>query len=308
MFSYAKIIKKAYWLALQNPILWLFGLFVVGGFNLNFFHFQNVQLDELPGRFSVPQIFSYFSIHPGILALASLVVLAVSIAAIVVTNWSRAMLVLSTQSLVEDKHANLPKQWAKSKKLIRPVIYVSLLTAIFMVAVAGGLLLPPLFIKDLHAQILFWLFAAILLMPLAFTISCINIFTTFYVVIFKKAPAEALQLGTDFFLVNWVKILGLTAVLGIIYLAFFVMGVSVIYLIRTLFYSLVQSYFGFNVFALSAIIIVRLVLFVGLWLFLGVLSAFFNVALLLLFLDLNTSTKFEEKQMELKPATANSLQ
>jgi hypothetical protein len=138
-------------------------------------------------------------------------------------------------------------------------------------------------------------------LPLLFAISCINIFTTFYAVSYGKTLAAALNLGTDLFVSRWVQILGLVMVLMAIYLGAFSLGVGLIYLARFIFELLFLFLARFNILSFSAIIIMlKFISNVLLWFLLGILSVFFNQALLILFFELNTPVEDEASAKQVK--------
>ena len=304
MFSYTDILKKAYYLTRNFPILWLFGFFVIGGFSLNFLHFQDVPAESLSQPVSWSAVGQFFSAHPLVLAGISLSLLIISLGGLLLTNWCRIMLVLLTQEILDKSRFSLHDQVKVSKKFLWPVIKVSLLTSLMLILVATGLLGVPLWSNlDIPTKTLLWSIASVVFVPLAFTISCINIFTTFFLILHKLPFRSALNAGTDFFLVNWNKILGLGLVLGVIFLAGSSVGGAVVYLSRLLINFIQLSGLGFLPVS-ATIVIIKSLAAVFLWLILAILNVFFNSALLLIFLQLVTPTKAEEKvgEMAVSPA------
>lgn len=286
-------------------ILWVFGLFVIGAFNLNFLHFQDIPLRDLSKRATIGDLLVFFQDHPGKLALLSLTILLVSVLGLLLTNWSKIMLILSTRSILETKRPEVREQGKKSAQFMWPTVKVSLLTSALMVIVAFGLLGAPfLLISDPAYQILFWILGSLFFIPLAFTISCLNIFTFYFIVIFKHNFGKALNLGTDFFVTNWSQILGLTFLLIIIYGVSFMVGVSLIFLTKifiNLFSSGNLGNFGFSAMLLTAKGLEAFFF----WLLLAGLNVFLNTALLLFFLQMVTPVKGEEpaksKEMFVSP-------
>jgi hypothetical protein len=308
MLSYSQIVKTSYSLTIKNPFLWLFGLFVVGGFNLNFLYFQDIPLRNLQSQVSGMELLQYFETHPGVLAALSALTLVVTFGLLVLTNWCRIMLTLTTQELINSKQANLTEQLKKSPKHLIPVVKVSVLTSALMFVVVVGLLGAPFWlVKQPGSQSFLWTVGIVFLIPLAFTISGINIFTAFYIVLFKQPLGKALNLATDFFVANWAKILGLSAVLTVIYSACFAVGTGLFYLVRVMGNFLLLYGGQFGILHFSAMILVSKGLAgVFLWGLLAGLNVFFNTALLFLFLQLNTpveSSKEKEKEMIVLPAS-----
>ena len=296
MLSYSNIVKKAFHITTHYPLLWFFGLFVAGGFNLNFLRFQNIPANKIRSGLKVHEAFVFLAGHPGTLAVLSASILILALFSLFITNWSRIMLVLLSDSIIKTRALELPKEWKKSQGFLWPVIRMSVLTAALMVFSAAALFVPAYFlVSDPSIQALLLTGAVVIFLPLAFTISCINIFTSFYIVLFKQSLGAALNLGTDFFVSRWSQILGLTAVLMVIYFVSFIVGVSLITLTQELLRVLFEFFLRFNISAVSATIIaLRFAATVVFWLILAGLNVFINTALLLFFLELNTPVKSEE--------------
>lgn len=296
MLSYSDIIKKSYSITVSYPKLWLFGLLTVGAFNLNFLHFENIPLRHLvlEGRFNIAA--DYLQLHPGALALASLTALVFTALGLVITDWSRIMLILLGESILKDKTAVVAKQAGYSLRSLWTVIKISLLTAVLMLVVAMAVLGPTQLLSlEPAVQTLLLEIGLLVFLPLAFVISCVNIFTVFYVVLYKKSLTQALDLGTDFFISRWTQILGLVAVLIVLYMVGFAVGVALIFLARLGLSWLFLTLARFNILPFSAIIVMLKVIYNALlWALLAGLSVFFNQALLILFLELNATVKAPE--------------
>lgn len=295
--NYFRLIKQAYHITVHNPALWIFGLFVVGGFNLNFLHFQDSVSVTRVADMNVREVMYFIEHNPGTLAIGSSLVLLVTLTGLVVTNWSRIMLVLGVSSLLETQRLELKSCTKKSLGLLVGVIKISLLTSSFMFVVAVALLGPPLLMHSIESQTVLFIAGVLIFLPLAFTISCINIFTVFYSVLFRNPVGKALNLGTDFFIVNWTTILGLTFVLVALYSAGFAAGILLVYLLKFILVSVVQlspglTSHGFTLFSWVVKVATGLVL----WVLLAGLNVFFNTSLLLLFLQLITPIKKDAEQ------------
>ncbi|MEK7161878.1 MAG: hypothetical protein AAB729_04280, partial [Patescibacteria group bacterium] len=289
MFSYTAIIRKAYTSSINNPRLWLFGLFVVGGFNLNFLQFQNIPLKKLVLENRPSDLFVYLQARPGTLAAISAAVLLFALVGLAVTNWSRIMLILLGRQALETHTAAFKQSLQESKSSLTGIIKISLLTTALMCFVAVVLIVPTLWLP-MENPLRFLLLEAsvVAFLPLAFIISCINIFTAFYVVLHKMPLNKALNCGIDFFISVWPRILGLVAVLMVIYLASFTIGVSVIFLAKEVLRLLLLILVRFHILPLSAIILVlKTISTVLFWFLLSGLSVFFNQSLLVLFLELS---------------------
>ncbi len=301
MLSYSSILRQSYNITLRNRVLWLFGLFVAGGFNLNFLRFQNIPAKDISDFVNIHELAGFFSSHPVALATLSISILIFSILGLVATNWCRVMLVLVVESILKTRFAEVYDQAVKSKYPLWTIIKVSLITSTVIVFASLALLLPPLFISsNSEVQIFLWIGSCVLLLPIIFLLSCLNIFTSYYVIIYKVNLSKALNLATDFLASKWVEILGLALLLIVIYFVCFFVGVSFIYLLKLLFNGLLEQFTNFDV---SAIILIsNLISNIMIWLLLGVLNVFINTALLLLFLQINTPVEHGEKVVEQVPA------
>lgn len=298
--DYSKLLKKAFDITVHHPLLWVFGLFVIGTSNLNFLYFQDVLPVNVEQPLRVAELAAFFQQNPLWLGGASLLLLVVAVGGLVVTNWSRVMLVLSVQQIIETRHMDHVKAFVESRKVLKNVIQVSLTTTFLMLVVAVSLLVPPFLLRDSTLQPLLSTIGIVFFVPLAFTISCVNIFTVFFAIIFRKNFLSALNLGTDLFISRWTSILGLTVVLMVIYICCFVAGASLIYLLKLV--------LGFLVPGLPAAgYLLQAIVGLMLWVLLGGLNVFFNTSLILLFFELITPVKTEEKKAaEIVPATAGS--
>lgn len=297
MFSYTEILKKAYYITRENALLWFFGLFVIGGFSLNFLHFVKLANFERQMPFSWADSFLYLQYNPLILAALGFGAVCVFAAVLFLTNWLRIIIISLTLCIIDKKPVELLKRIKLSGRFIVPFIKVSLLTSLLMILVAVALLGAPLWSSlDFSAKILLWILASFIFVPLAFTILSVKIFTGFFVVLFKHDFQTALNLATDLYISNWIKILGLGLILGVIFLAGSAGGGLIVFLGRLIERYLLLFGGGLGFFGNSAIIFaVRGLTAAFLWLILAFTNIFFNTSLLLLFLKLVTPIKTEEK-------------
>ena len=306
MLSYSRIVSDAYRITMRYRILWLFGFFVIGGFNVNFLTVHGPATQPAGARLRLWEMVNFLENHPGTLAAVSLGILLAALIGLIITNWSRVMLILTTESILKTKFPETPQQFTKSSHCLWPVIRMSLLTSTFMVVIAAVLFVPPFFlVSDANVQLLLWTVAAVLFLPLAFTVSCVNIFATFFIILFQQRLGAALNLATDFFVSKWTEILGLAAVLAVIYGVCFAAGISLIYVIRVLFNLALVSTTRLGISEISAMMS-WLGLALGLlwWLFLAGLNVFFNTSLQLLFLQLVTPIEKEKEGLKESVAVA----
>lgn len=305
MNFYTDILNQAYRLTKSNVYLWLFGMFAIGGFNLNFFYFRNFfSAGEEPLRFTL--WISYLTEHPGKLVVFILTLLVAIVFSFVLSSWSRIMLILWGKSLLEKKYASSEDEIKKSKKLLWPVVQVGVITSLFMLAVAAAFALPMLFSHQL-SQNLVGVLAVSMFLPLAFTIFCINIFTIMHVVVLRMPVRRAFNAGTDFFVVNWTNFLGLILVLITINFGIFTAAAGLLSLLKIILVQVlgIFQYWDFLQFS-SGFIIIKALVVMLLWLLVGGLNAFFYTAILLFFLKKITPVQDEKKEEvpQIDPAPA----
>jgi hypothetical protein len=305
MLSYSEIIKKAFNITIQKPILWVFGLFMLGGLNLNLFRFLEFDYFSLKIEAVFLQWGKQLLDRPFLFVLLAFGILCLLIVVFVFSNWSRIMLALKVRQALGERPKENEKIYSEAKKALWPVIKISLLTSLLIFAVSVVLLGPPfVFAPSYTYQSFLWNLGVVIFVPLAFTISCLNIFSAFYIVIFKTTFRASLNLCTDFFVVNWTKILGLGIILILFYLATFMIGRSVVFLITLFLQKAVLSSGGFGDLHFSGMILLAKVFtWFLLWLLISGLNVFFNSAFLLLFLEMNKPVKKELKELKF-PAPA----
>lgn len=270
---------------------------------MNFLQYQSFPARHMGQRINILELFSYFQAHPEALAAVSFSILVFSLFGLLATNWSRIMLVLVVENILKRKLGNVREQMTKSKYSLVPVIKISLGTTFLIVVTAVGLFMPPLFFThNVQFQSFLWVIAAVIFLPIIFAVSCINIFTTYFVILFKQKLPHALNLGTDFFASRWTEILGLTVVLMAIYTVCFFVGVSLIFSLKVAFAFIFEQLQLFTILPVSAIIVIPNVFSsVLLWILLSLLNVFINTALLLLFLQLVTPIETDEKVLQSSP-------
>jgi hypothetical protein len=310
MFSYTAILKQAYYLTRRHPLLWLFGMFLIGSFNLSFLRMQSLLPDvHFSDLGNLPAALLYFQDHPARLGLTSLSLLTVAVVSLLLTNWSKVMLLLLAKAELDRKPEELAVHIKRSASSLWPVIKASMLTSVFMVA-ALAILVAPIFVDNVLLQNALWMLSAAICFLVVFTVSSVNIFTTMFIVLFKLPLKKALDVATDFFATNWTSLLGLVAILLVVYLAGFGLGWGILGLFKALGgISLLNAEAGGALQNSTVFIIIKTLgglVLLALWVWLGMLNAFLNISLLLFFLQKITPTKSEEPKAvpEAVPAPA----
>ncbi len=276
---------------------------------MNFLYFQNIPFKKFFFEYSFQEIVTFLQSHPEALASISAVVLVLSVGGLVVTNWSRIILILLGREALETHLKPFKRSFKESKGSLVRIIKISLFTSALMFVAGVILIVPPLWLPLENPIRLLLLQASVLVfLPLAFTISCINIFTSFYVILHKMPLNKALNCGTDLFISSWNKILGLVAVLMIIYLCSFAVGILVIFLAKEVLQLILLGLVRFHILPLSAIILMlKTISTVMFWFLLSGLSVFFNQSLLVLFLELSKPIEVPEYGKVIQPTSAESL-
>lgn len=311
MVSYYTIVQNAYRITRQHAVLWVFGLFLISSLSLMllFLDIPQVSSSDIQLEF---WRFEYRLLESPLLLLGVFAgTIVLGIAAMAAVNCSRISLITYIHKVTETKYPpEFGELVADSRRFFYPVSLVSFFTTLTLVVVALGLLLPPFFlVHNTALQTLLWLLALTVFLPVAMTIVSINIFTSYYVVVFRQTVPRALNQATDFFVAHWTSILGMLAVMAAVYVVVYFVGVSFLYAFRTLGLELYGIVAGWNGETVSLVrTALQTMSGLGLWFMLAFLNAFFQTALLLLFFELNTPIKFEEpeKVRKLMPSSAST--
>jgi|GEM_PF-1255868 len=287
------ILKRAYQVTIRYPALWLFGLLLAGGFNANFFYWANLRLRWRNGGDLIADWIQQ-NFHTTHIVLASLLLLVAGIIIVVVANWVKIIFVIWVSDILKlprmrpasstgqpDLHAAM----GESRLYLAPVTAASVFTMFatgVVVAVLGG-----------GSQVLFdsrgvvWLLAALFLVAFVFFFSCLNVFTTFFIIFYRKSFGVALNLGVDLILSRARAVVEMGVTLLLVYGLCFFVGTSLLFLFRfsavgtlspLLRHGLVPSTAFFALITgLSGLL---------LWAWLAIVNTFFNLSLLLLFTHL----------------------
>lgn len=307
--DYIKILRDAYRFTMSNPLTWLFGLFLIGFFNFNFLHFQSlaVTLGNVP--LIIQRTSQHLSLHHPRAISIVLTTFFLYIILQVCTSWARILLVLygryairlpyspipGTEPLQHERRLEMPLVQPSFKKLIHESSYflkhgvaVGFLTTFATVMVAVGLFVPPLFwISGLENKISWLALATLLFIPFVFIVSCIHIFSVFFIVLYRKDAAGSLNLATDLLFTKWREMLGLVGILLVVYILSFFAATSFVVYMQSFAAGLGGTLVGLGILPSFAIITVtKIAADVILLIVLSILSVFFNTAFLLLFNEL----------------------
>ena len=218
-----------------------------------------------------------------------------------VTSWARTMLILTVNGIAQKEEIIWKNLINLSKKLVFSVIGASFLFFVLIIIIGAILIFPAFLLAPSYPfESFLWNLGVVLFLPLAFTVSILNVSSVFFIVVFKTGFRQALNLSTDFFVNNWTKILGLVIILILIYLVFFVAASSIVFLAGLLIKSIFSLPQSFGIFKFSGMILIaKAVSWFLLWAVLAGLNVFLNSSLLLLFLEIIKPIKGEKLESKI---------
>lgn len=282
--SYPHILRQSYILVIRNPVFWLFGFVLLGGFNLylvNFFSVMpNSQWQQWPNAFD-----AMFS-SP---AVGMLAVMLGAIAVFVILNLIKVIFVVVAHSFLHssvkpecDLCVRIKRQVESASesgldKLVEPLPYFSWLTKVILAsAVTIGLTLGVTLATNAILGAHEYTNPAAVIINLIFiaAVTCIigtwNVFTSYFVVLhgfsFQAASSAAIDLLTK----HARHVLEFVILLSLIYSFAVLVGNAFIHV----------WHFGFIG---HSTVIVRLVFLIVFGLWFAINNALFNMAFLIFF-------------------------
>jgi hypothetical protein len=273
--------------------LWLLGLFLAGGFNGNFVYLAQLQVGW---RDKAPLIhYGTGQYGNGRVAIAGLLGLAVFIVIFAIANWAKVLFVLHARNVLGLEEASTPDDPASPRKLIRqsrtPLVSVMGVSAITMVslAVISGVLFGTPTLLSLRPGSLpgMWLLAGLVFIVLVLFFSCLNIFSTFFIVLYRYRARKAVALALDLLVSRWQPIIAMAMLLIGAYAACFFIGVSLVFILKSVAASVLLPFTRFGLANPGDIVgFITVLSGILLWCWLAVVNVFFNLSLLLLFAEL----------------------
>lgn len=328
--DYFRIIRNAYRLTIRHPWLWSFGLFLIGGFNLHFFHYIDADSSFSQMQSMALAQWNSFNRHPAHAILLACICIGMLVALLYLVSWLKVSFLLEIRSLVpfpkkdvqqitdkmdaglftpEVRQTNAINHRSKVKagSYIASVMYISLITSAIVV-MSGIILFSPVGVSiavQYRKGLLFG--AAIFFTVVTFIFSAVNIFATFFSVLFKTNVKASLNMANDFVAVQWKRILIFTFLLAAIYALCYFAGVSLIYMLRHIvwFVTLVLTRSGFEHHYILRFLLAA-VSGMAVWILLAALTVFNNIALILFFLELIIPLQKTEESVSIAPATSTS--
>jgi hypothetical protein len=292
--NYWSILKRAFYITTQHPRLWLLGLFLAGGFNANFFYWANLRLSW---RDNSNEIFEWVqrylrSSHHAIIAAAVFILFAVAV--IIVVNWAKTAFILYASDILklprfrEKKsvpEAGVVIALAESRRFVSSIIVLSVFTMVSMAlfsSIMGG---TAKLLFDSRGLI--WLIAGTVFVAMVFFFSCLNIFGSFFIIFYRKTFGDSLNLALDLMASRWRSIAEMAFLLSIIYALCFFGGTSLLFLLRFVVEGALLPLVRTGLFTGPVVLgLTTLMSGLLLWLWLAMVNTFFNISLLLLFVQI----------------------
>jgi hypothetical protein len=296
LMNYQAIFLRAYHLTLRNPLLWVFGLFLSSGFNLNIFY---ALVSERSGLLweSIRNSIDGRPVLIGISGLSAILVF-------VIANYLKTWFISEVHELIHREPGKCALCVAKAKRetwqsrlpdlhTLAKVLLASVITVLLSSAVAA----PLNYLRAENTSPSLIALSALAIFIIVCAIACWNIFTAFYVILHKQKFNNASKLSLDLMTLRGKSIFEFVSLLLIIYLA--AVGVGSILI------TLAQVNVEWSGLALPVVTLGKAVLglLFGAWM--AVTSVFFNLSLFLFF---DRLVKPIEKPEEVRGALPQSAQ
>jgi hypothetical protein len=300
--SYTQILKMAYTITINHPRLWFFGLFLVGGFNALVLHTLGVTQNGADPNSALASMLQVQT-KAGVIVLAVSVVLV----SIIISNIARISLVASVIRIIRTEsifkpfvnHSYrwltvLPEYDPEHELVLRPIVRRSFKATLVASMCANGFLLAailavgsPQIIIAGNGAVQALLLSLIMFLPLSFLALYINMFPPYFTILFGSPIRDGFRMAHDLLGKKWKEIVGFILVLLVVYGIGFTAVFSIVQYAQQAFQFTLEPFAHLGFFSLSAIISpVRIAGSAIAWLLLAVLNTFFNIALLLLFIQL----------------------
>lgn len=202
-FPYFEVVKKAYELAVKNPWLWVFGLFIGGtlGLNLGSFNYAvppQAAKDYVGWRESCQSVYSWVNSHPQEFALLASLVLVAAFILIVLSGLSKAAVIWATAKLKENEEVGFKKAVREGQRFLWPIVGLQLcITAAFFILL--GLFAAPVLYLFLEGAIgravVLLLLALVILFPSSVVFIFLHRYGPIFIVLYRQRISQALQLS-----------------------------------------------------------------------------------------------------------------
>ncbi len=304
--DYFKLLKQAYNITIHHPLLWVFGLFMSGGFNSNFLYFANVPFGwrDRSHAFMSHWVASLHSRSSVRSVAVSLILFAITL---VIVNWVKIIFVLKTSGLLGLQRRLSPqaqKQQVNFELSFREIITESLnsLSSVLAASIVTMIFVAIVFaiLASVNRQFgsiwtdIPWVpvLGIALASVLVIALSLINLFTAFFIILYRYRVIPAFTLAVQLIRKRWLPILETVIILMVIYGLCFFVGTSLVHLIRSF------DNPDFIMYLQAGILV---------WIWLAIVNVLFNVSLLMLFSLLVQPPLYPEFVKETVPQVAPSM-
>ncbi len=306
--NYRNFLKQSYAITLNNPILWMFGLFLSGGFNLNLLYlialFRGKPNSVLEFVQSMANGTAWWNIAAVVL---------VGIVGLLVTNWLKTVFIVEAHGHLHDssitscalciKNKDHPEWRARLPKLgvVAQVLMASLIT----LGVTVVLAIPLNHLITHNAQTTSPIgFSVTMLASLILfcMVSCWNMFTALYIIFHHMRLQVAAKAAMDLIVLRAKNVFEYTLLLLIVYGALVVVGSVLIILSQFSIAALSSPFHSWPQITSYVSTMVQIIGTVGFWVWLAISNVFFNICLIIFF-DYLVKPVSKEKPVEALPAT-----
>lgn len=280
--NYREVLSKAYSITAYNPIIWLFGLVLLGGFNLSFLNLFTFLPDTLPSQW--------------LLSVNILPIIVVGIVGFLLLNAIKIIFVVTLHKNIHIKEQEQCALCMKKEKIIPfGFWYVQVLLASFItifLTMVAMLSVNYLFKNSESGELVAVLANFVFLAIVIALLGTWNIFTTFFVILHDLSFGKAASLASDLITLQFRKVTEFVILLSALYAVAVLLSHTLLYFwqVQEL-HALVGS---------SASGIHLLISFVVL-VWVSVNNIYFNVALLVFFDNAVKSLSSKESTSRLLP-------
>lgn len=287
--QYRDFLKRSYNIVINNPLLWIFGLFLSGGFNLNLFYII-AMMRKTPGGVVVPlrevvNTASWWEI---------LVICVGSLCVLTIMNWVKTIFLIETHEHLHEPGKNIcslcvtnesKKNWIARLPnfyIVAQVVLASIITA--MLGIILALPINHLITHDVQTLSPIGFSVTMVASLILFCIvACWNMFTALYIIYHQMNFRSASKAAIDLLMLRTKNIFEYGFLLLIVYGALVVVGSVFIVLSQLSLSTLsipLESLVPFTEYVTVAIKIIGTV---GFWVWLAITNVFFNICLVLFF-------------------------
>jgi hypothetical protein len=296
---YKEILQKAYSVTINNPILWIFGLFLSAGFNLNMAYIGTVGWDK-PGEFSrsVWEMFRswpFAAISGSIAAIVALFLISTFLKTFFVTEShlrihdvkNKTCPLCISQEQQKTFRQRMPKSYSIGKIAIASIVTIAISVA------AAGLLNYAIGQSGSASSPAVLSFSALATIIIICGIGSWNVFAVLFILWYGRSFGSAAQMSFDLISVKIKQVTEFVILLAVIYGALVVVGSVLIITSQYSFTALFAPLQDYSVLKPVSSII-RMLAMIAFWVWLSISNVFFNICLFVFFDELVKPISKEE--------------